>query len=172
LLSAEEASSEQFDSAVTIDVTSAPVVHVVLVSDLILQHVESMSEFSSTSVVVISVGIFALEPAWGIGKWRVGARKYNLTGSFSVSCVKFFHRHLEVAILRTVVVKTGSRTIHTEPFFPSIGVSSKVCVCSSIVEVLVEEVFDVCVVLEEFNLKDTKLITTIGISSLVGTDSS
>jgi len=91
LLSAEEAFSHESNLAVSLDITSSPVIHVVLVLNLVGEHVEAMSVLTGTSIDVITVGINTLDPAWSVSIWRSVARQHNFTLGSDTSGVKLFH---------------------------------------------------------------------------------
>ena len=174
LVSAEETFAKESEAAISLDVTGSPVIHVVLVSDLVGQHVEAMSVLPSSGVDIVSVGINTLDPARSVGEWSVGARHHDIALSFDVVGVNLLHGHLEVA--RFVVESEISNIVtvgcNAEVFLPPISVGSEVIVGCRIIEIFFEEVLLKLVVLIKCDLEQPKLIAAVVISSLVGTDGS
>lgn len=154
------------------DIAGSPVVHVVLVLDLVGEHVETVSVLASTGVVVSAVGFNTLDPARSVSEWSVDARKDDFTLGSDAVGVNFFQGHFDVAGVVVVCEWSNVLAVSNERLLPSVGVSAMVRVGGSIIEVLVEEVLGFDTVLEELDFEHTKLVTAVGISGLVCTDSS
>ena len=174
MFSAPKTSTKESEAAVSLDVTGSPVIHVVLVSDLVGQHVEAMSVLPSSGVDIVSVGINTLDPARSVGEWSVGARHHDVALSFDVVGVNLLHGHLKVAsfVVDSEIGNIVTVGLNTEVFLPPVGVSSEVSVGCRIIEIFFEEVLLKLVVLVKRDLEQPKLIAAVVIGSLIGTDGS
>ena len=174
MFSAPKTSAKESEAAVSLDVTGSPVIHVVLVSDLVGQHVEAMSVLPSSGVDIVSVGINTLDPARSVGEWSVGARHHDVALGLDVVGVNLLQSHLEVAsfVVDSEISNIVTVGLNAEVFLPPIGVGSEVSVGCRIIEIFFEEVLLKLVVLVKCDLEQPKFIATVVISSLVGTDGS